>query len=74
MDVGCDILVKMYKLHYTILPICSALKGGGSNCIRGPNSITEYGPPGNTAKLQNLSLMVFNHDGVIYLQSTQPAK
>ena len=42
--------------------------------LRGPNSITEYGPPGNTAKLQNLSLMVFNHDGVIYLQSTQPAK
>ena len=40
MNDGCDILVTIYELHNTILPICSAFLN------RGPHSIIEYGPLG----------------------------
>ena len=39
MNVGCDILVTIYELHYTILQFFQLFKGG-------PNSIIEYGPLG----------------------------
>ena len=43
---GCDILVTIYELHYSILPIVQLFKRGSKFYRGGPNFIIEYGLPG----------------------------